>query len=159
MTADREDLARRQAELVAALVAGRPAPAGFDAGRIRATAAALRSKRGRAIARTWPRLARALGPEWPDVLGRHLRERPGPPPSGGLGDGRALARTLAAQGRLPWEGRLELLGVELRHRWPADGRRLPRRAAVRLAVRRRPPRLVLAARLAGLGEWWLRIPS
>lgn len=157
MTSDREELARRQAELVAALVDGAAAPAGFDAGRVDTLAGALRAKRARAIARTWPRLARALGPEWPAALERHLRRRPAPPPSGGLGDGRELARALASEGGLPWEGRLELLGVELRNRWTADGRRQPRRTGVVLALSRRPPRLALAVRLPGLGERWLRL--
>ena len=153
----RESLARRQAELVSALMDGRPAPAGFDRHHLRAAAASLRSKRARAIARTWPRLARALGPAFDAALERHVRERPSPHPSGALGDGRALARALAAEGGLPWEARLELLGVELRHRWPADGRRLPRRVGAALAWRPSPATLVAAVRLPVAGERWLHV--
>jgi hypothetical protein len=154
----RADLARRQAALLAALTGQRPAPAGFDAAHVRAATASLRGKRVRAIARTWPRLASELGPDLDAALERHLRERPTPHPSGALGDGRVLARALAAEGRLPWEARLELMGVELRYRWPADGRRLPRRAGATLAWSRSPARVVLAVRLPWLGERWLRLP-
>jgi len=138
---DRAILAGRQAELVAALVGGGAPPVGFDAARVGTLAAALRAKRGRAIERTWPRLARALGPDWPEILARHLREVPASPASGSLGDGRLLARRLAAVDRLPWDGRLELLAVELRWRWPADGRRLSRRFGLGVAAGRRPWRV------------------
>jgi len=154
----RDDLARRQAEVVSALVGEEAPPAGFDAARLRLAAAGLREKRAHAIARAWPRLARALGPDFADAVERHVRRLPSAPPSGPLGDGRALARSLAAEGRLPWEGRVELLSAELRHRWPADGRRLPRRAGAAAAWRRSPPEVVVALRLPGLGERWLRLP-
>jgi hypothetical protein len=153
----RAELARRQAELVAALTDGRPAPAGFDRRHLRSAAASLRGKRARAIARTWPRLARSLGPAFEAALERHVRERPAPHPSGALGDGRALARALAAEGGLPWEARLELLAVELRHRWPADGRRLHRRVGAAVAWRWRPATLVVAVRLPVAGERWLHV--
>jgi hypothetical protein len=154
----RADLARRQAELVSALVGEQAPPPGFDAARLRAAAASLRAKRAHAIAKAWPRLARALGPELEAAVERHLRRLPSAPASGPLGDGRALARGLAAEGRLPWEGRLELLAAELRHRWPADGRRLPRRAGAAAAWRRSPAEVVVAVRVPGLGERWLRLP-
>lgn len=151
----RAELARRQAELVAALAGRRPPPEGFDERRVRIAAAALRAKRARAIGRVWPRLARTPGFE--AALERHVAEHPAPPPSGALADGRAVARALAAEGRLPWEARLELLGVDLRWRWADDGRRLPRRVAVALAARRSPPGAVLAVRLPALGERWLHL--
>lgn len=152
------ELARRQAELVSALVGEAPPPPGFDAARLRAAAARLQAKRAHAIARAWPRLARALGPSFAPAVERHLRSVPSAPPSGPLGDGRALARALAAEGTLPWEGRLELLAAELRHRWPRDGRRVPRRAGAVAAWRRSPAELALAMRAPGLGERWLRLP-
>ncbi|TMC03562.1 MAG: hypothetical protein E6J41_26980 [Chloroflexi bacterium] len=155
---DDGDLARRQAELVSALLGGGDAPAGFDEGRVRTAAAALRAKRAHAIAKAWPRLARALGPDLAPAVERHVRLLPSAPASGPLGDGRELARALAAEGRLPWEGRLELLAADLRHRWLVDGRRLPRRAAVAAAWRRAPAALVVAVRLPVLGERWLRLP-
>jgi hypothetical protein len=152
----RAELARRQAELVSALAGRRPPPDGFDARRLEIAAAALRDKRVRAIARAWPRLART--PDFAEAVERHVRSVPDPPPSGPLGDGRAVARALAASGGLPWEARLELLGADLRWRWLADGRRLPRRVGVAAAARRSPAELVLAVRLRALGERWLRLP-
>jgi hypothetical protein len=157
---ERAILAGRQAELVAALVDGGTPPTGFDAARMDTLAAALRAKRERAIERAWPRLARALGPDWPETLAWHVREVPAPPASGGLGDGRLLARRLAAVGRLPWDGRLELLAVELRWRWPADGRRLSRRFGFAVAAAgRRPWRVCLAVRAGGREWWWQPIRS
>ncbi|MDD7940182.1 hypothetical protein PHK61_17300 [Actinomycetospora lutea] len=50
----REDLARRQAELLAALVAGGPAPDGIDPARVALEADALRAKRRRVLARLLP---------------------------------------------------------------------------------------------------------
>lgn len=50
MTA-REDLARAQAELLAALVADGPAPAGFDPVRLRVQSRALAAKRRSTAAR------------------------------------------------------------------------------------------------------------
>ena len=60
----REDLAARQAALVAALVAGAPAPPGVDADRVRIQSAALLRKRGRSLAYAEPDLAAALGREF-----------------------------------------------------------------------------------------------
>ena len=57
----REDLEARQASLVAALVAGAPAPPGLDAERVRVQSAALLRKRGRSVAHAEPELAAALG--------------------------------------------------------------------------------------------------
>ena len=58
------DLAERQAALVAALVAGGPAPAGFDPAALAAAGAALLRKRAGEVARHWPLLAAGLGPQW-----------------------------------------------------------------------------------------------
>lgn len=154
----RAELARRQAALVSALTGQEPAPPGFDQARLGVAAAALRSKRAHAVARAWPRLARALGPDFGPAFDRYLRMQPRLPASGPLGDGRGLARALAAEGRLPWEGRLELLAADLRHRWLSDGRRLPRGAGLVAAWRRAPAELVVAVRLPGIGERWLHLP-
>jgi hypothetical protein len=154
-TGSRGELARRQTELVAALTGGGRVPNGFDPTRVRALAAALQEKRARELARAWPRLARALGDAWASAIASHMCELPAPPLSGPLGDGRALARSLAARGRLPWEGRLELLANEVRWRWGPDGNRSPRRFGAGAATQRHPPRLCLALRAPGLGlVWW-----
>jgi hypothetical protein len=60
----RDELAARQASLVAALVAGARVPAGLDAERVRIQAAALLRKRGRSAAHAEPELAAALGQQF-----------------------------------------------------------------------------------------------
>ncbi|NYI07947.1 hypothetical protein FHU37_004976 [Allostreptomyces psammosilenae] len=93
-------LAAAQAELLAALVAGGPAPAGFDPARLRTQAAALAAKRRRVARRVWPELAHALGdrfdPLFDDYAARHPR-----PAEGARADVRAFAADLRARGLLP----------------------------------------------------------
>ena len=153
----RARLARRQAELLSALLGQNSDLPGFDTRQVRTAAASLQGKRVRAIARAWPRLAAALGPDFGCQVGLHVDEHPSPPAGGALSDGQAFARDLAARACLPWEGRLELLAVELRWRWGVDGRRRQRRFGAGFAVGR-PFRLAVAARAPGVGERWLRLP-
>jgi hypothetical protein len=54
------DLAARQRELIAALVAGGPVPTGVDRARFDAAERALRDKRAGEVAQAWPLLAAAL---------------------------------------------------------------------------------------------------
>jgi len=54
-------LAARQAELVAALVAGGPVSSGFDPGRLAVTRRAMLRKRAGEAAAAWPLLAASLG--------------------------------------------------------------------------------------------------
>ncbi|HEY4007064.1 MAG TPA: hypothetical protein VGM60_18015 [Pseudonocardia sp.] len=77
-------LAQRQAELVAALVAGGPLPAGFDRRRVAVAEQALRGKRAGEVARVWPRLAAGLREDWPECFRRWASGRP---PEGALRDG------------------------------------------------------------------------
>jgi hypothetical protein len=74
----REDLARRQAALLAALVADGPAPDGIDPGRLAVEGAALRAKRRRALTRLLPpevhdRLGDELGPRLDTWIAAHPR--------------------------------------------------------------------------------------
>jgi hypothetical protein len=84
----REGLAARQAELVAALVAGAPPPPGLDAERVRVQAVALLRKRGRSAARAEPELAAALGREFGAAFAAYaaarLRSSPPRGASGGM---------------------------------------------------------------------------
>lgn len=112
-------LARRQEELVRALVAGAAAPAGFDAGDLAATQAALLRKRSEDVARVWPRLAAAAGPgRWAHTFAAWAAGRA---PQGSLRDGWDYARahppTDAAAAR-------ELALRELL--WSYDGTNAPR---------------------------------
>ena len=73
----REDLARRQAELLAALVADGPAPAGIDPARLAVEADALRAKRRRVLARLVPPDVHArLGDELPASLDAWITAHP-----------------------------------------------------------------------------------
>jgi hypothetical protein len=141
-----------QAELIRALAAQSAAPEGFDAARFRVAARALVSKRSRAAARAWPGLAGVLGEQWREQFRAFAEEYPLPRDGGPLADGYAFARFLHRAGKLPDEGRLEALAVELRYRRCAGGLRPRRGIAVRVCLLGRPRRLILALRLPFLGE-------
>jgi hypothetical protein len=129
----RGELAARQAELVAALVADGPLPAGFDAIRVGAARRALLRKRAGEAARAWPVLAAALGPAWVPAF---VADRAGTGPVGGLRDGWDLARALRGRGELPAAAATELDDREATLRY--DGRSAPRPrrlSALRRALR------------------------
>ncbi|MFC4947128.1 hypothetical protein [Pseudonocardia sp. GCM10023141] len=101
----RQDLGERQAELVAALVAGAPLPGGFDAVRLDATRRALLRKRAGIAAGVWPLLAASLGAEWKSVFAAH---HDGHESAGALRDGWDVARALRARGELAPAAAVEL---------------------------------------------------
>ncbi|MFG3645125.1 hypothetical protein ACGF3C_33120 [Micromonospora sp. NPDC047762] len=117
----RVGLAERQAELVAALVAGGEPPAGFAPGPLAATRAALLRKRAGEVARHWPLLAAGLGARWSTAFAEWAARRP---TCGSLRDGWDLARALRAQQALPPAAAEELAVREARLRY--DGLRAPR---------------------------------
>jgi hypothetical protein len=133
-------LGERQAAVVAALVAGAPAP--FDPDRVRATAAALLRKRAGEVAAAWPMLAASLGRDWQRAFAAWAAGRP---PAGALRDGWDFARTFIDPGfaRGPEVRRCggtvaPLAAEELAVRdalWVYDGTRAPRRRRLP-AVRR-----------------------
>ena len=125
MSADRS-LARRQAQLVAALVAGGPVPAGLDRDRVAATARALLRKRATAAAEAWPVLAATLGPVWPAAFAAN---RAGEPPVGGLRDGWHVARALRELGELPAPAAAELADQERAMHYDGINPPRPRRSA------------------------------
>lgn len=130
------DLARQQAELVAALVGGAATPPGFDEARVAATRRALLRKRAGEAAKAWPLLAAGLGPTWPDVF---AAERAGTEPVGGLRDGWDVARALRDRGGLSDGAAAELRAREAELRY--DGVSAPRArrlAALRGLIRRTP---------------------
>jgi hypothetical protein len=146
-----------QAELIQALAARSAAPEGFDPERFQVAARALVSKRSRAAARAWPGLAGVLGDDWREQFHPFAEKNPLPRDGGPLADGYAFACFLRRAGKLPDEGRLEALAVELRYHRCAGGLRPRRGIAVRVCLLRRPRRLVLAIRLPFLGERWLNL--
>ncbi|MEV4057611.1 hypothetical protein AB0J55_40945 [Amycolatopsis sp. NPDC049688] len=72
----RADLARRQAELLQALLANGPAPEGFDPSRLRVEAAVLQRKHGRVLAYQRPELAEALGERYGPLFAEFSAGRP-----------------------------------------------------------------------------------
>ncbi|SIN07635.1 hypothetical protein [Micromonospora cremea] len=117
-------LAQRQAELVAALVAGGPPPAGFAPAPLAATRAALLRKRAGEVARHWPLLAAGLGAGWPSTFAGWAANRP---TVGSLRDGWDLARALRERGALPPAGAEELAAREAGLRYDGRGAPRPRR--------------------------------
>ena len=95
----RDELAARQAALVAALVAGAPAPPGLDPGRIRIQSAALQRKRGRSVMHAAPELAVALGESFMAAFAEYAAS--GPKAGSSADDATAFARFLlgSAHGR------------------------------------------------------------
>ena len=134
-------LEQRQAALVAALVAGAPAPAGFDAERLAAAGRALLHKRAGEVARAWPLLAAAHGAAWGTAFSAWADGRP---PRGSQRVGWDLARELAAARGLPAPAAEELAVREAAWRYDGRGQPRPRRLP---AVRRTPGGVVV--QLAG----------
>ncbi|WP_440100626.1 hypothetical protein [Streptosporangium sp. H16] len=117
----REALAGAQEALVAALVAGREAPRGFDRERLRVQEAGLISKRRRTVARLRPDLVASLGDGFAGEFDAYARGRP-KPPGGSHADARDFADRLRAAGRLPEEPVTPEPGPAPR-RWSLFGRR------------------------------------
>ncbi|MBG0815020.1 hypothetical protein [Planomonospora sp. ID82291] len=95
----REELARAQAELLAALVAGAQAPPGFDGERLRIQAASLVAKRRSLVARLRPDLVQALGEGFRAEFAAYASGRPRPP-GGSRADAADFAEHLARTGRI-----------------------------------------------------------
>jgi hypothetical protein len=98
----REDLARRQADLLAALVADGPPPPGIDPARVALEAGALRAKRRRVLSRRLPpevheRLGADLGPR----LDAWITAHPRAVGTSMHADADAFLATLRAAGALP----------------------------------------------------------
>jgi hypothetical protein len=95
------DLAARQAELVRALLAEGPVPAGFDPDRVRAEATALLAKRRRVTARLRPDLAAALGERFRPLFDCWARDNPHRSEVSFRSDVDAFARWLHHSGHHP----------------------------------------------------------
>ncbi|EOD58811.1 hypothetical protein [Amycolatopsis vancoresmycina] len=97
----RSDLARRQAELLQALLADGPPPAGFDPARLRVEARVLRRKHGRVLAYQRPEVAEALGERYGPLFAEFSSGRPkkATERSGAYAD--EFVRWLTERGHLP----------------------------------------------------------
>jgi hypothetical protein len=121
LAASRDRLAAGQRALTAALVAGAPAPEGFDERMFGVAKSALLNKRAGEVAHSWPRLAGSLGPQWRPLFRAWAAGRP---PLGSLRDGFDFARHLAVTGALPDGAAAELAARE--GYWVYDGETPPR---------------------------------
>ncbi|MCU7822438.1 hypothetical protein KSNIM_12300 [Kitasatospora sp. DSM 101779] len=102
----RARLARRQTELMAALVAGGPVPEGFDPAQVATQARGLLAKRRDTTARVVPEPARILGADWRPLFDRYARQ--GPQRGGYRADAREFAAwALAAEPAAAWHAELE----------------------------------------------------
>jgi hypothetical protein len=128
-------LADRQAELVTTLTSGSPVPPGFDPRLIETARAALLRKRAGEVARTWPALAAAYGPNWKREFARWAATRP---TQGSLRDGWNMARDLGPS--RPTSAAEEL--AERESIWRYDGKSAPRRRRTP-ALRRFPGGIVI----------------
>ena len=153
----RQRLADAQSELVRALVCNQNAPTAFDAARVRVTADTLLRKRARAVAHTWPNLARALGPRFDDRFMAYAR-RTATPGGGPMVDGRRFARALERAGELPDEARMETLAFDARYEFDESRITARRRFAFGATRLQSSARLLIVIRLPLIGERWLNLP-
>jgi hypothetical protein len=122
--AERSGLAARQAELVAALVAGGAVPPGFDSVRLDAARRALVRKRAGEAAKAWPLLAASCGADWPRVFAAHRADHE---PVGALRDGWDVVRALHRRRELNAGAAAELAERESAFRYDGQGDPRPRR--------------------------------
>ncbi|MDI2125125.1 hypothetical protein [Yinghuangia seranimata] len=99
----RAELARRQTELLTALVAGGPVPDGFDADRVGIQVLSLAAKRRESVARSSPDLVAELTEAelWPKEFTVWASTHPKPAEGGSRADAAAFAEHLRTEGRLP----------------------------------------------------------
>lgn len=97
----RARLAAAQAELVAALLGGAAAPAGFDQRRLRVEARALRGKRRRVTELLRPDLAEALGPRYAPLFDEWAPAHPRRVGVSARADANAFGAWLVEHGHLP----------------------------------------------------------
>ena len=159
MTAEtRNRLANSQAELVRALVARGPMPAGFDVSRIRAAARSLVSKRRQALTHAWPRLVRGLGDAFVERFSAYATANPLPRSASTLADGCAFLAWLDREQPLNDDLRIEAISFDVRFVDAPTGLRRRRGFVVKWAKLRDSGTRILAVRLPWLGERWWRFP-
>lgn len=96
----REELARKQADLLRALLAGGAPPAGFDAGRVEVEVNALRAKRRRIIAYLRPDLQAELGARFRPLFDTYAVAHPKQASTRARQDAAEFADWLADRGEL-----------------------------------------------------------
>ena len=99
----RERLAARQAELLNALLAGAPAPAGFDEQRVEVERRALLAKRRGIVRMLGPEVANELGDRFRPLFDAYALANPRKAGSRAREDAAAFADWVRAAGELPAE--------------------------------------------------------
>jgi hypothetical protein len=154
----RHRLAEAQAGFLRALTGSAETPPGFERSDVEAAAEALASKRRRAVARTWPSVAQALGDGFRERFDAFARQTPLPARGGPLADGRAFIEALSREAPLPEAVSRQVLAVDLRFRQSGEGL-VPRRGLSLVGgVLPASRRVLVGIRWAGHGERWLRLP-
>nr|WSW66113.1 DUF692 domain-containing protein [Streptomyces sp. NBC_00995] len=133
----RDRVALGQTSLLSALVAGTPAPEGFDLRRLGVQSRALAAKRADVVAKVAPELPRILGRGYRDAFLSYARNRP--MSAGYRRDALDFAEQLLIAGRPPDEAARR----ELTHWWQDRAAPRPPRRSTRLV---RAARSVLAGR-------------
>jgi hypothetical protein len=108
----RNELARQQHALVAALTANAPPPADFDQTQVATAAAALAKKRMHAAAKAWPALADAIGEKFEPLFARYASRQP-LPRAGHAADAREFLRHVLRHEELSDDAALRLLRLRL----------------------------------------------
>lgn len=141
--AARRRLALAQTALLSALVAGTPAPEGFDRARLRVQSRVLAAKRAAVVAKVAPELPQLLGADYRTAFAAYARHRP---MAGGYRQDALDFAAFALARRIPAD---RVARRRLAHWWrdrsgprPPSGRAAARlaRAAVRRAQTLRLPR-------------------
>ncbi|MBM3993803.1 MAG: hypothetical protein FJ303_06575 [Planctomycetes bacterium] len=150
----RQRVAQAQADLMRALVANGPIPAGFDDSRVRIAARSLVNKRRNALARIWPRLPTILGDKYIELFNAYAMANPMPECAIPKADGRAFLRWLESQKPLSDAARIEAFAFDAR--FSVTSRGIGRRRGFLLSWMRRneAPGSVIVLRIPWLGEWW-----
>jgi hypothetical protein len=157
-TAARERLAKAQGDLVRALVAQGPIPAGFDEKMLRVAARSLVNKRRQQTARSWPQLAKIFGDKYPELFTNYAQSHSLPVCASPSGDGREFLRWMETQGPYSDAARIEAMAFDLRFASTPLGLRRRGGFALKLVKLRETRGFVLAVRLPLFGERWWRCP-
>jgi len=108
----RQLLAAHQEQLVRALTLGAPKPEGFNPAALHLAWDSLLKKRMRTVAKVWPRLADALGPQFRSRFQEYATHHEHPS-DGAFADGRRFARWLNRQHGLTDAARVEVVRIQL----------------------------------------------
>jgi hypothetical protein len=111
-----ESLAQRQAQLVAALIAGGPLPEGVDAGAVIVLGGVLLAKRKRGLRYAAPMVPAVLGPRFERLFAEYAQFRALPQDETATEDAIQFLRWLRRTAQLPSELKYAVVTMRMR-RW------------------------------------------